>query len=134
MLCVRIVNPRKDFDRVLKAYDPANGSSELYEVPDMHANKDRYKPEEEEDKQENKSQHSKLSVTSAKAVGELADQEKKYENHGMWVKIHSIMNYAPPSNTTVTCTLFQGSNVVKTIENLDCTFTTDHLDYSAVKD
>ena len=40
------------------------------------------------------------------AVQDEVEAEAGYEGHSLTVKVHNIMNYAPPSTTNITCTLF----------------------------
>jgi len=44
------------------------------------------------------------------------------------------MNYTPPSSTTVICTLYQGHEIVSTVDGAECQFTTANKDFTSVKE
>jgi hypothetical protein len=118
IICIRIANGRMFYDDEIKQHDPVNAENpNVYLIPDIHTNRDRYKPDgsdiEELDNEDDSDENQDLKKEKEKAESEEdfsvrddVDAQKKYENHGLIIKIHHIMNYGPPSSTFVVATLF----------------------------
>ena len=64
----------------------------------------------------------------------IAQEESKYQGKGLMLRVDQLSNYVPRTFTTVCCTLYQGTKVVKRADNIDCQFLTTPKDISSVKD
>ena len=106
-LCVRIANARTDLNVEIKDHDHADGEKPFeYDIPEIHAERDRYRPDDSDVEDEEDNLLGNNSNNDIKEKDDEANAEHGYEGHGLILKINRIMNYAPPSNTSIFVSLY----------------------------
>ena len=137
-MCIRICNAIQDLEADIREFDHRDGATaNAYVVPEMHQIENFLNQgidifqglgageqnEEDFDEENVDEEHEPI-----------AHEESKYQGKGLMLRVDQLSNYVPRTQTTVCCTLYQGTKVVKRADNIDCQFLTTPKDVSSVRD
>ena len=106
---------RKEFDIQIKDHNIRDGARPGdYKIPKIHEINKFITEQDLIDEQ-----NAQNAEDSSDSDEEVAD-DLNYTSQGITVKINSLHNYVPSSNTTILVTLFKGGEIVKKRDKTDC--------------